>query len=382
MTVFKAFLHILNKNKFIVILYTTLLIVFGGLNIKTSENNLNFTASKPSVAIVNEDDNAGITKDLIKYIKNNANIKDIKNIEDNINDAIFYREISYVIYIPKNYNKDFLFGKNPELKIKSLGDYNASLTEMLLKRYLNVANIYKNSISDENELISKINETLAKETNVTITSKLDATALDKAAFYFNFESYSILACLIYVICLILSTFNNEKIRKRNIISSTDYKKTNRILLLSNSLYAFVVWLFYLVLSFILVGSVMFTMHGLIYMINSLLFTLCATTIAFLIGTIVQNKNAISGIVNVVALGSSFLCGAFVPMEWLPDGVLNFAHTLPTYYYIKTNELLKTIEVFSLDTMKPLLINMAIIIIFSLVFIILANIVSKRKQKLG
>lgn len=382
MTVFKAFLHILNKNKFIVILYTTLLIVFGGLNIKTSENNISFTASKPSVMIVNEDVDAGITKDLIKYIENNTNIKDIKNTEDDINDAIFYREISYVIYIPKNYNQDFLDGKSPELKIKSLGDYNASLTEMLLKRYLNVANIYKNSISDENELISKINETLAKETSVTITSKLDVTALDKAAFYFNFESYSILACLIYVICLILSTFNNEKIRKRNIISSTDYKKTNRILLLSNSLYAFVLWLFYLVFSFILVGSVMFTMHGLVYTINSLLFTLCATTIAFLIGTIVQNKNAISGIVNVVALGSSFLCGAFVPMEWLPEGVLNFAHALPTYYYIKTNELLKTVEAFSLDTMKPLLINMAIIIIFSLVFIILANIVSKRKQKLG
>ena len=382
MTVFKAFLHILNKNKFIVILYTTLLIVFGGLNIKTSENNISFTASKPSVMIVNEDTNTGITKDLINYIENNTNIKDIKNTEDDINDAIFYREISYVIYIPENYNQDFLDGKSPELKIKSLGDYNASLTEMLLKRYLNVANIYKNSISDENELISKINETLAKETSVTITSKLDVTALDKAAFYFNFESYSILACLIYVICLILSTFNNEKIRKRNIISSTDYKKTNCILLLSNSLYAFVLWLFYLVFSFILVGSVMFTMHGLVYTINSLLFTLCATTIAFLIGTIVQNKNAISGIVNVVALGSSFLCGAFVPMEWLPEGVLNFAHALPTYYYIKTNELLKTVEVFSLDTMKPLLINMAIIIIFSLVFIILANIVSKRKQKLG
>lgn len=382
MTVFKAFLHILNKNKFIVILYTTLLIVFGGLNIKTSENNISFTASKPSVMIVNEDVDAGITKDLIKYIENNTNIKDIKNTEDDINDAIFYREISYVIFIPENYNQDFLDGKSPELKIKSLGDYNASLTEMLLKRYLNVANIYKNSISDENELISKINETLAKETSVTITSKLDVTALDKAAFYFNFESYSILACLIYVICLILSTFNNEKIRKRNIISSTDYKKTNCILLLSNSLYAFVLWLFYLVFSFILVGSVMFIMHGLVYTINSLLFTLCATTIAFLIGTIVQNKNAISGIVNVVALGSSFLCGAFVPMEWLPEGVLNFAHALPTYYYIKTNELLKTVEVFSLDTMKPLLINMAIIIIFSLVFIILANIVSKRKQKLG
>ena len=33
-----------------------------------------------------------------------------------------------------------------------------------------------------------------------------------------------------------------------------------------------------------------------------------------------NKNAINGIINVVALGSSFLCGTFVPVEFLPNRV--------------------------------------------------------------
>ena len=42
MTVFKAFLKILNKNKFIVILYTVFLIGFGGFNMKTNDNNTTF----------------------------------------------------------------------------------------------------------------------------------------------------------------------------------------------------------------------------------------------------------------------------------------------------------------------------------------------------
>ena len=75
---------------------------------------------------------------------------------------------------------------------------------------------------------------------------------------------------------------------------------------------------------------MFTTHGLMYLINSFVFTICAITIAFLIGTLINNKNAINGIVNVVALGSCFLCGAFVPMDWLPDAVLKIAHVLPSY----------------------------------------------------
>ena len=382
MTVFKTFLKILKKNKFIVILYTVFLITFGGFNMQTSDNNTNFVASKPDIMIVNKDENKGITQDLIKYITDNSNIIKLKNNEDAINDGLFYRDVDYVIYIPKNYNRDFMDGKNPKIDIKSTGDYKSSYAEMLLSRYIKVANIYKKSIDNIDELINKINETLSKESKVEIISKLDTNGLSKASFYYNFASYSILACLVYVICLILSSFKNIKIQKRTIISSTDYKKINRQLLLSNSLFSLVLWLMYVILSFILIKDVMLSYQGVIYLLNSLLFTICATTIAIFIGNLVYNKNAINGIVNVVALGSSFLCGAFVPMEWLPDGVLKIAHLLPSYYYISSNETLKTLEVFNLDTMGPIIFNLLILIVYSLLFIILTNVVSKRKQKIG
>ena len=382
MTVFKTFLKILNKNKFIIILYTLFLIFFGGFNMQTSESNINFVASKPDIMIVNYDEEKGITKDLIKYIEENSNVVDLKNNEDAINDALFYRDVNYVVYIPKNYNKDFMDGKNPEIEIKSTGDYQSSFAEMLLSRYIKVANIYQKSINSEEELISKINETLSKKSEVEITSKLDTNILSKATFYYNFANYSIMACLIYVICLILASFKDIKIQKRTIISSTNYKTLNRQLLLSNSLFSIILWMIYVVLSFILVGDIMFSIHGIFYLINSFVFTICATTIALFIGNIVSNKNAISGIVNVIALGSSFLCGAFVPMEWLPEGVIKIAHILPSYYYISNNEILKTLELINLNTIKPILLNIIIVLSFSIMFIILTNIVSKRKQKIG
>ena len=382
MTVFKTFLKILNKNKFIVILYTVFLIAFGGFNMQTSENNTNFVASKPNIMIVNKDEKKGITKDLVKYIEENSKIVNLKNSEDAINDGLFYRDVNYVIYIPKNYNRDFMDGKNPKIDIKSTGDYKSSYAEMLLSRYIKVANIYKKSINNKDELISKINETLSKKSKVEIISKLDTNGLTKATFYYNFASYSMLACLIYVICLVLSSFKNIKIQKRTIISSTNYKKINRQLLLSNCLFSIILWLLYVILSFILIKDVLFSNQGIIYLLNSLLFTICATTIAIFIGNLVSNKNAISGIVNVVALGSSFLCGAFVPMEWLPDGVLKIAHILPSYYYVSSNEALKKLEIFNFDTMQPILLNMLILIIYSILFIVLTNVVSKRKQKIG
>lgn len=382
MTVFKTFLKILNKNKFIIILYTVFLIGFGGFNMQTSDNSTNFVASKPDIMIVNYDEEKGITKDLIKYITDNSNIIELNNNEEAINDGLFYRDVNYVIYIPENYSKDFMDGKNPEINIKSTGDYQSSFVEMLLSRYIKVANIYQKSIKNEDELISKINETLSKQSEVKITSKLDTDSLAKATFYYNFASYSILACLVYVICLILSSFKDIKIQKRTIISSTDYRRLNRQLLLSNSLFSIILWGVYVALSFVLIGNIMFSNQGIIYLVNSFIFTICATTIALFIGNLVSNKNAINGIVNVIALGSSFLCGAFVPMEWLPDGVLKIAHILPSYYYISSNETLKTLEIFNFETMKPIITNMLVMLGFSIVFIILTNIVSKRKQKIG
>ncbi|MCI8352253.1 MAG: ABC transporter permease [Clostridia bacterium] len=382
MTVFKTFLKVLNKAKAPIIMYTVFLIFFAGFNMQTSDNSTNFVASKPDILIINEDKEEGITKNLIDYISKNSNIIEIERDEEAIDDALFYRDVNYIIYIPNNYRQDFLAGKNPEIKIKSTGDYQASLAGMLLERYMKVANIYQESTTTEAELVNRINATLEKETKIEITSKLDTTQLSKAAFYYNFANYSILAGCVYVICLILSSFKEEKIAKRTVISSMNYKVHNRKLLLSNSLFAIVLWGIYVVLSFILIGNIMFTMHGLVYIINSFVFTICAVTIAFLIGNIVTNKNAINGIINVIALGSSFLCGAFVPMEWLPDSVLNIAHILPSYYYIKNNELLKGIEEISIETMNEIIINMGIVLLFAIGFTIITNIVSKKKRRIG
>lgn len=379
MIVFKTYTKVLKACFASVIMYTVILILFGGINLKTNDTNTNFVSSKPNVLIINKDEEKGITKSLIKYFKKNSNIKDIEKTEDKINDALFYRDVNYIIYIPKNFREDILNNKNPEIKIKTTKDYNASLAELLLNRYMKVLNIYNNEIDKEEELIEKVENTLSKNTEIKLTSKLDNESLAKVTTYYNFANYSILAGCVYVICLILSSFKDEKIKKRTTISSMNYKKYNRYLLLSNSIFAIVLWMFYVLLSFILIGKIMFTINGIIYILNSFVFTMCALSIAFLIGNIITNKDAISGLINVIALGTSFLCGAFVPMSMLPDSVLKIAHILPSYYYIKNNEILTNLEITSIEKLTPVFTNMLVIIIFTIVFIIITNIISKNKR---
>ena len=379
MTVFKTILKILNKLKGMIILYTAILVAITVLNQTSGNNMTNFEDSKPSVLIVNKDSEDDIAKGFEDYISKHSEIKGIDTKdEDKINDAIFYRDVNYVIYIPKGFGKNILDGKNPLLEYKSCGDEYSSYAQMMVEKYIKTVLIYKDYYRGA-ELISKVNKVVDKDTKVYMKTTLDTSKLSSMTQYFNILNYALLAGCVYCISMILASLNEETVRKRTIISSFNYKKYNRIVLLSNSIVIFAMWILYMILALILFKDLMFSSNGLGYIINSFVFTICSLTIGFLIGNITQNKNAIGGIVNVIALGTSFLCGCFVPFEYMPDYVLKIAHILPTYYYVANNQLIKTMEVFNFESIKPLLINGAVIVISSFIFVAVTNYVSKRKQ---
>lgn len=379
MTVFKTILKILNKLKGMIILYTAILVAITALNQTSGNNMTNFEDSKPSVLIVNKDSEDNIAKGFEDYISKHSEIKDIDTKdEDKINDAIFYRDVNYVIYIPKDFGKNLLDGKNPSLEYKSCGDEYSSYAQMMVEKYIKTVLVYKDYYSGV-ELIPKVNKVVDKDTKVYMKTTLDTSKLSSMTQYFNILNYALLAGCVYCISMILASLNDETVRKRTIISSFNYKKYNRIVLLSNSIVIFAMWILYMILALILFKDLMFSSNGLGYVINSFVFTICSLTIGFLIGNITQNKNAIGGIVNVIALGTSFLCGCFVPFEYMPDYVLKIAHILPTYYYVANNQLIKTMEVFNFESIKPLLINGAVIVISSFIFVAVTNYVSKRKQ---
>lgn len=380
MIVFNTFWKVIKKYKATVILYTAMLVIFGSTNMQANNKAMTFTNTKPDILIVNNDKDGVLTKNLVDYLNKNTNIVKIKDSEEARDDALFYRDVSYIIYIPTSYSKNVLNGINNTLDIKSTNDYNASLAEMILKKYIEVENVYASIYRDEAKIINAINKNLETNSNVEITSKLNTTTMEKTARFYNFASYCIMAVTIYIVCLVLSSFHNEMINKRIVVSSMNYKKHNRLILGASFAYALIVWILYIVFGIILLGDVMFTIRGLIYVLNTLIFTFVALTLALLISTITNNKNAISGIVNVVALAQAFLCGAFIPTQWLPNSVLTIAHVLPAYWYINTNDILKELETISSTTLKPVIINSIILILFSLIFIILNNIISKKKRQ--
>lgn len=382
MIVFKTILKILNKLKGLIILYTIMLISVTLVN-QTSDNVDSFEEVKPSVIIVNNDKSKnGVTNHFIKYLENHMEVKDIDiGNEEKIDDALFYRDVSLVVYIPDGFGDDLLDNKDVSVEYKISGDKGSSYGKMLVQNYFDSFNIYNNYYEGD-ELFDRLDNALNLDVNVEVKSKLDTNSLSRMARFFNFLNYAILAGCVYSISMILASLKSENVRKRTIVSSYDYKKYNRIVLEACSIVIIGMWLLYMILALIIFKDLFISMNGLWYVINSFVFSLCSLCIGFLIGNITQNKGAISGIVNVISLGSSFLCGCFVPFEFMPDYVIKIAHIFPTYYFVINNEALKVMDNFSLSSVSPLILNMGIVLIFGVCFVIITNYVSKKKQVLN
>lgn len=380
MTVFKTFWKIVNKYKGTIIVYTVMLVSFGGINLASNDTTTTFTSTLPNIAIVNNDQKSILTNNLISYLSENSKVVDIENDEEKINDALFYRDVSYVVYIPKNYTNDVLKGMNPTINIKSTNDYTSSLEEMMLTDYLNLQNTYLKLTTDQTKLTNYINDTLKDKSEVVLTSKVDTKSFSKVSRYFNFASYSILAVVIFIITLVLTSFKEKTVNKRIVVSSMNYKKHSGLILKSSLLYALIVWVLFSLLAIILLGKSLLNIRGLLLFLNTLIFTLQALTFALLISSLVNNKDAIGGIVNVVALGSAFLCGAFIPSMYLPEKVVSISHIFPAYYYNNSNDLVTSLEVINLTTLKPFITNIMMMLVFMLVFIVLNNFVIKNKRK--
>ena len=379
MIVFSTFWRIVKKYKGTILLYTVMLIMFGGINLTSNSTNDMFTPTKPNIFIVNKDSNMGLTKNLINYLKKNTNVVSLEDDEEKINDALFYRDISYVIYIPKNYSKDVLDKKDVTIDIKSSKDYTSSLTEMMLDKYLNVQSNLVNITNNQDELVNMINNTLDVNNEVVVSSKLDNSYLNRVSRYFNFGSYSLLAVIIFIVTLVINSFKENTINKRIIVSSINYKKHNSLLMLSSFVYSLIVWVLFSLLSIILLGKDMISLRGILYFVNTFMFVMPTLSFGILISTLVNNKDSIGGIVNVVGIGSAFLCGAFIPTEYLPKFVLSIAHIFPAYYFIDSNNLLSSMEIINFSNLIPIFINYFVLIIFMLIFIVVNNYVLKKKR---
>ena len=391
MIVFKTFWRIMKRYWWIVFIYVAILTSLSVINLNAAPVT-DFVDTKPEITIVSQDSSdlatKPFTKNFLNYLSKNTKIIDLK--ESETTDALFYQKISMILYLPEDLESKILSGQKITLDYRTSGNYTAELSKNLIKRYFelqrteileskNSSKEQSNFLSENSEkIISNLNQRLDQSPTVRLASK-NATNLSKIAAFFNFASYTIMAIILYVTCFINASFNKSPVKKRTVVSSLHLKKYNLSLLLANSIFAFSVFALLTILSFFVLGDIVLTPFFIFEILNILLYTLAALTLAELVSTFNLSRDAVSGVVNLLSLAPAFLSGAFVPTYFLPSFVLTIAHIFPTYWFINTNNKITTLTEFNFNSFLTILPNLLVLVLFSIIFIVANLVLSKKKR---
>ena len=381
MTVFKGFLQVLLRNIAFVILFTTIMVVMGLTAFQTSPSSSgDFTASKPTVLVINRGNDTALTKSFNSYLAGQTTKADTGSSEREIDDALYYETLSYVVYLPSDFTETILKGEKPVVDIKTRASSESASAEVLVSRFLRLATGYGQYLTDEDELVKAVNSSLKLDSKVSLTSHLDQKTLHNVTALYNFGSYTLLAGGTYVITMILAAFSVVNIRKRTLVSPTRPIRIDLSLIAGCALIvAFLVALNVLLVRILLPGIADTGREGL-YALNIAAFGLPVLAIGFFIAKITNNKEALGAIINVVALASAFLCGAFIPRELMPDAVVAIGKALPSFYYIDNNNVLAEMTSFTGATASQFWENIGVQVGYALALWIGAAILTRLRRR--
>ena len=129
-------------------------------------------------------------------------------------------------------------------------------------------------------------------------------------------------------------------------------------------------------------TALLTPRFLLILLTSFFYMLICMSISLLISSFTQNRNAINGINNVVALGSSFLGGVFVPIEVMGDTITGIGKMLPAYWYSLAVRGLGDANSLAGSAMSSYARQMSILGLMLLVLLSASLLINKIKRQTG
>ncbi|WP_307741561.1 ABC transporter permease [uncultured Mobiluncus sp.] len=313
MTVFRGFVRVLSRNLGFVAIFTAIMVVMGLMAYQSPPGGAeNFTADKPKVILINQGSETALTRAFESYLRQRTSEADVNSTDREIDDALYYEALAYAVYLPADFTDKILNGQEPTVGIKSRASAQSASAEALVTRFLRLATGYGKYLTDEDELVKAIESSAKLSTDVVLTSQLDTKTLKLTAGLYNFGSYTLMAGCVYVITMVLAAFAEVNVRRRTIVSSANPLRIDLNLNLGCAIIMLLLAALNVGLVSVLIPESWATGRGGLFALNTFVFGLPVLALGFLITKITTNKEALSAIVNVVALASAFLCGAFIP----------------------------------------------------------------------
>ena len=389
MQVYKTFFKIAKKYTGGCMIYLSvfLILMISMSYLSSTDTENKFAASSVKFTVIDED-KSNACKALIDFLSDKHELVEMNSYDtETLQDNLYYEEIRYILNIPNGYEEN-LKNKNYDnllshtMKSDSAAGYffNQDLSSYINNLRLNIEAGYT-----FDEALKETANTIKDAKTDVETNEFEETnknANNQIFYFFQYYAYIAISVLIIGITPILISFHKQDLDARITCSSYSKIKQTAEIGFGCVTYAVGLWIILLLCSVIVYGpSQALSSSGLLCMLNSFVYTIIIIAITLLVGSFNLNSATLSLVSNVLSLGTSFLCGVFVPLWLLSDKVIAFSKFLPAYWYISSNNMISgfTGEAINMNTYwHNLFIQILFAVaIFSIYLVVNMNKKSKR-----
>lgn len=338
MTVFNGYLKVIRRNSSLILLYMA---IFFSCTIlmqsMAGKSEKSYRAEALKVGVTDED-GGSLAEALKGYLGNFHEIILLDNDLSLMQEKLFYRDVEYIVRIPENFYKKCVEGEET-LKVTAVpGTYSGIYADHQINSFLNNAKTYLAAGFTETEMAAALERTIPVE--VMLAGDGSTAERPRYIFYFRYVPYLFLALLGFVAGSILIVFSKRDVKRRMLASPVSAVRQSLEGLFSLVAFGGVLFLIVILAAVGFYGKALYgTGKFGYYLLNTLVMLFVSLSVAYLAGLVASNKDALNGIVNVLSLGMCFLCGTFVPLDYISEEVKAVSQFFPVYWYETANDLL-------------------------------------------
>ena len=360
MSTFKTCVRVVAAHRLYILIYLVVLSLFGLFTgmAKSEDSSDEVTAATASVAVIDRDGST-ISRGVKGYVESVGEAQSLEDSRQALQDATAQNRISYILIIPAGYGQRLQQaareGTEPPRMDTVIGYESASgaLMNVRTDSYVGQVSDYLSTTTDDPARAVA----LAKETmNHSAPAKRvtpDATPLSHSfVTYARFSFYPLMAFAVVTISTLMAALGRRAVRAR--LEATPVSGLGGV-----------------ATSAPLLGVVAAAVGS---------YTLVAVSIGFLMGQIGLGQHAANAVANIGGMALSFLGGAWVPIEWLPDSLARAARLTPGYWADRAISGAYEATSMSAAVIGPLLVDCGICALFAVAVFSVAVAVGRARAR--
>ncbi|MBS5079619.1 MAG: ABC transporter permease [Clostridiales bacterium] len=341
MQVFNCFYKIIKKNIGGLLLYFGIFIGLAILmsNITSGTEMSSFEETKIQMAVIDRD-NSELSKALKEYMGARQNLVAVDDDKEKMQDNLFARKVEYILIIPPHFEEKLKSGEEVYTEnIKVPGSYTGFFADSQVNQYLKSLKTYIAAGYGVTDAAENVEEDLNIKGQVTLQGDSVKADMPSIYYYLRYIPYALMAVLIYGISPALRAFQNRDLKKRNECGAMTLNQRNKQIMAACVVFSTIVWGVFMIAAVVLYREQLLDGNIKYGILNTMAFLLVAASIAFMVGMLVRSDNALTALVNIISLGFCFMGGVFVPQEIMSEKVLAFCKFVPSFWYVRVNDLL-------------------------------------------